>query len=228
MRKVVHVLLSTVLLLPYLVDLSKYGLTPLLYYSLAATGASLVYAAQIRRPMLTQALLDALLNARQVFFQQLEKYPRNVKEQVDALNEGLNKLEVSIREFVNSVERDYERRGGYLGMLMGAIGVLLADILAGNYVVYGVLSVMVYDTMSAVGGVALGRVRIPFTNSTLEGTLVGMACLALLLFLLTGALGSALFIPATAAVTEMIGIEDNLSIPLTTSIVAMALRLPGF
>ncbi|WP_243678406.1 hypothetical protein [Vulcanisaeta distributa] len=138
------------------------------------------------------------------------------------------RLEKTVKELLESVERDYERRGGYLGILMGAIGgVLISQLLTGNYVIYGIISVIVYDTMSAIGGVLLGRVRLPpFSNATMEGTLVGMASLAIVLFLFTNQLISSLAVTVVAALAEAYGMEDNLAIPVTTSLIAMALRLP--
>jgi len=226
LRKVIHVSLSALLLVPYLVALNQYGLTPTLYYALLATTASVLYAAQVKKPILTQAMIDAVVNARQVFLLQSEKYPKNVKDQIDALSDSLNKFERNVRDFLEYLERDYEKRGGYLGILMGSLGVLLAQVFSGNYVIYGILSVMIYDTMSAVGGVTLGRLKIPLTNSTVEGSLIGMLSLSVVLFALTRDLSLAFTIPLTAAITETIGIEDNFTIPLTTSVLAMALKFP--
>ncbi|WP_054849772.1 hypothetical protein [Vulcanisaeta sp. JCM 14467] len=98
--------------------------------------------------------------------------------------------------------------------------------MTGNYVIYGIISVIVYDTMSAIGGVLLGRVKLPFSNATMEGMLVGMASLAIVLFLFTNQLIGTFAITVVAALAEAYGFEDNLAIPVTTSLMAMALRLP--
>ncbi|MGC8601576.1 MAG: phosphatidate cytidylyltransferase [Thermoprotei archaeon] len=225
MRKSFHFMMCVYLLLPFFTDLSSFGLTPLIFYALNATAASLIYAAQVKRPIFADALFEALNTTRQSVIQQIARAAPNAKEQIRALDDGINRIEKSVKDFVDQMERDYEKRGGYLGMFMGAAGVLIAQAFTGSYVVYGIISVMFYDTMSAVGGVALGRIKIPYSSSTVEGAVIGAASLLVPLFLLTGVKLTALAIPATAIISEAYGIEDNFTIPITTSVVGMVLGL---
>ncbi|ADY00410.1 phosphatidate cytidylyltransferase [Vulcanisaeta moutnovskia 768-28] len=219
-------MLSVFLIIPFIVNLGVYGISMTLYFALIALGVSVIYVIQVKRPIITVILLDALTSARRSILQQVIKSPIGSAIPIDTLNDGLMRLEKTVKELLESVERDYERRGGYLGILMGAIGVLISLLLTNNYVIYGIISVIVYDTMSALGGVLLGRVKLPFSNATMEGTLVGMASLVTVLFLLTNQLIGSLTITVVAALSEAYGMEDNLAIPVTTSLIAMVLKLP--
>ncbi len=224
-RKAVHFAMCLYLLIPFFVNIGAFGLNPLLFYAITATAASLIYAAQVKRPIFADALFDAVAATRQNVMQQISRSAPNVKDQIKVLDDGISRIEKSVKDFVDQIERDYERRGGYLGMFMGAAGVLMSQAFTGNYVLYGILSVMLYDTMSAVGGVMLGHTRIPFTNSTVEGALVGAVALAVPLLILSGFNLGIVAVPATAIISEAYGIEDNFTIPVTTSLVAMALGL---
>jgi dolichol kinase len=226
LRKLIHVVLSVFLIIPFIVNLGVYGISMTLYFALIALGVSVIYVIQVKRPIITVILLDALTSARRSILQQVIKSPIGSAIPIDTLDDGLMRLEKTVKELLESVERDYERRGGYLGILMGAIGVLISLLLTNNYVIYGIISVIVYDTMSALGGVLLGRVKLPFSNATMEGALVGMASLVTVLFLLTNQLIGSLTITVVAALSEAYGMEDNLAIPVTTSLIAMVLKLP--
>ncbi len=226
LRKLIHVVLSVFLIIPFIVNLGIYGISTTLYFTLITLGVSVIYVVQVKRPIITIMLLDALTSARRSILQQITKSPISSAIPLDTLDDSLMKLEKTVKELLDNVERDYERRGGYLGILMGAIGVLISQLLAGNYVIYGIVSVIVYDTMSALGGTLLGRVKLPFSNATMEGVLVGMASLAIVLFILTNQLVGSLAIIVVAALAEAYGMEDNLAIPVATSLMAMVLRLP--
>ena len=226
LRKLIHVVLSVFLIIPFIVNLRAYGISTTLYFTLITLGVSVIYVIQVKRPIITIVLLDALTSARRSILQQITKSPIGSAIPIDTLDDGLMRLERTVKELLESVERDYERRGGYLGILMGAIGVLVSQLLTGNYVIYGIISVIIYDTMSAIGGVLLGRVKLPFSNATMEGALVGMASLATVLFLFTNQLIGSLAITVVAALAEAYGMEDNLAIPVATSLMAMALKLP--
>jgi dolichol kinase len=226
LRKLIHVVLSVFLIIPFIIDLSNYGLTNTLYFTVIALGASIIYAVQVKRPIITLVIIDAITSVRKSILQQLSKSPIGSVIFLETVEDGLIRLEKTFKDLLETVERDYERRSGYLGILMGAIGVLLSQLLVGNYVIYGIMSLIIYDTMSALGGVLMGRVKLPFSNATMEGALIGMASLALVLYLITGRLIGTLAITVTAALAEAYGIEDNLAIPITTSLIAAALGMP--
>ncbi|WP_069808015.1 phosphatidate cytidylyltransferase [Vulcanisaeta thermophila] len=226
LRKLIHVVLSVFLIIPYIANLSLIGLTTQLYFTILMVSVAFIYVIQVKRPIITAMIMDVLVSARRTILQQIMKTSPNLMSSFEALDEGLLRLERTMRELLDVVERDYERRGGYLGILMGIVGVLASNLIAGDYVFYGIISLIVYDTMSALGGTLLGRVNLPFSNATMEGMLVGMASLFIILFPLTGNLISSLAITVAAALAEAYGIEDNLTIPIVTSLMALVLKTP--
>lgn len=224
-RKLMHILLSILLIIPYIVDLEIYGISAVEYYVILTVIASLVYSAQVKRPIITVVLMDTVSNARKAILQQLSKVP-DLPVPLESLNDGLTRLEQSFREIMSDIERDYERRSGYLGILMGMVGILTSQIVAGNHALYGLLSLMIYDTVSAIAGTLLGHVKLPYSNATMEGLLVGVGALALILFLITNNPVAAIAISIIAALAEAYGIEDNLTIPITVSLASTVLGLP--
>ncbi|MGC9152414.1 MAG: phosphatidate cytidylyltransferase [Vulcanisaeta sp.] len=226
LRKLIHVVLSVFLIIPFIININAYGLSTTLYFTIITLGVSVIYIIQVKRPIITLVLLDALTSARRSVLQQLTKSPISSAIPIEVLDDGLMRLEKTVKDLLESVERDYERRGGYLGILMGAIGVLVSQLLTGNYVIYGIISIIVYDTMSALGGTLIGRVKLPFSSATIEGMLVGMTALAIILYIFTNKLIGSLAVTVVAALAEAYGMEDNLAIPVTTSLIAMVLRLP--
>ncbi len=221
-RKAIHIALSIFLVIPFIADLSIIGLDMTTYFALLTLVASIIYSIQIKRPLITMVIQDVIETARRAVQHQLEP----LRDRQDVLSEGLLKLERHFRAILETVERDYERKGGFLGVLMGAIGVTLSCIFTNWYAVYGIVSIIVYDTASALGGVLFGRNRLPMSNATLEGALTGIAALTLTLYLITGNPIDSLIVSLVAAIAEAYGVEDNLSIPVTTSVTAMALKLP--
>lgn len=226
LRKLIHVVLSIFLIIPYIVNLNLIGLSMQLYFTILMVGVAFIYVIQVKRPIITAIFTDALVSARRIILQQLTKASPNLLGSFEMLDEGLLRLEKTMRELLESVERDYERRGGYLGILMGIVGVLASNLITGNYVFYGIVSIIVYDTMSALGGTLIGKVNLPFSNATIEGALVGMASLLAILLLITGNLIGSLAITVAVALAEAYGIEDNLTIPIVASLMALALRMP--
>jgi len=226
LRKLIHVILSVFLIIPFIINLNAYGLTRTLYFTIITLGVSIIYVVQIKRPIITVVLLDSLVSARRAIRQQLIRSPLSSAMPLEVFDEGLERLEKTVRDLLESVERDYERRGGYLGVLMGALGVLIGQLLTGDYVIYGILSVIIYDTISALSGVLVGRVRLPYSNATIEGMLFGMLFLSIILYAFTGQLIGTLAITVTTALAEAYGIEDNLTIPVASSLMAMAMKMP--
>ncbi|MEZ0248024.1 MAG: phosphatidate cytidylyltransferase [Thermoproteus sp.] len=217
-RKAFHIVGAVLLAVPLFVDVSA----PI-YYAALALIAGAFYSIQVKRPQL-------LLDLRRDIFKSLESVFDNLDKIVPVGRADLklqyDVLLSSIERAIEAAERDYEKRGGYLGLLMGAVGVLISyNIFGASYLAPAVVGLAIYDTFSALVGTAFGRHRLPASNATVEGILGGSApTLAVLMALgykpLTSLIITLFIIPA-----EAYGIEDNLVVPIAASAAAY---LAGF
>ncbi|MFP3211162.1 MAG: phosphatidate cytidylyltransferase [Thermocladium sp.] len=224
-RKLFHLILSVFLIAPFIIGLQLQLIT--YYYLILLFLAAMLYATQLKRPIISLVISEALDDARQSFRDQLIKILGTIQRGGgDEVIITFNKLESMFNETLKNIERDYEKRGGYLGVLMGAIGVYASYTAFGSYAAYGILALIFYDTFSALIGTAIGRHKLPYSTSTIEGSIGGLAIYMLVLLVLglrpidLAALGAAV------VVSEAYGVEDNLTIPLIASLVAFLLGTP--
>ncbi len=122
-------------------------------------------------------------------------------------------------DLVKVAGRDKEKQFPAIGALMFFSGIILTMAFFQDMgVILGALIVAVYgDGASTLIGKAIGSIKT-IGGLTLEGTVGGMIVSYLLLtgiFNLVPALGAAIF----GMLSEMLPIDDNLSIPIVTAIV---------
>lgn len=226
-RKAMHVTLSIPLIVPLVLYFDN--LETEVYFTVLLIGVSLLYIYQVKKPPISIVVKDALENARANVRDSIIKLAdvlnlKNLRE----LAYSMDKLEEAITDFINSVERDYERRWGYLGILMGVVGVYASYMVLGGYAYYGVLALIFYDTASGLLGTLLGRVKVPFSTVTIEGILLGSLVYSLVVGSLVGlyALPALYLIGLAMGIAEAYSGEDNLTIPIVASILAYYLKLP--
>ena len=88
--------------------------------------------------------------------------------------------------------------------------------------IVAIVMLSVLDSVTTIAGINFGRKKL-VGNKTLEGTLFGIGAGFLIMLLFTGPL-NAIILAAAAGVTELVSpVDDNLTIPLVTSIVLMFL-----
>ncbi|RLE78262.1 MAG: hypothetical protein DRJ44_00105 [Thermoprotei archaeon] len=231
-RKLLHVVFCIGLLLPYLPVLddifSKSNLSPSVYYSILAAIATTINAIQIKRPLIRIELKNILQEKRRKMIEDLLKILPADKSFISKsleYEEKIRKLEDHFNDYIDRMERSYERIGGYIGITHGVVGVLISNILFENYVVYGILALMIVDPAAAIFGVILGKHPIPKTNGTIEGSIVAFILFLFFSLFLNIDLSYAFMLSLTATLTELLSVEDNLVIPLATSAVAYILQL---
>jgi dolichol kinase len=132
----------------------------------------------------------------------------------------------SFEKLIRMVERDYERRSGWLGMMSGLVGGASSYFIFGPSMIYGVLALVFVDGISAIFGMNFGRRIIPFSNKTIEGTLSGFLSFYIISILITGRLLESLILAALSSVAELYGIEDNIAVPIVASATSYFLSLP--
>ncbi|ABW02551.1 hypothetical protein [Caldivirga maquilingensis] len=226
-RKLIHLLLSILLIVPLVIGLEE-NYTEI-YYTILLIGAAFLYIYQVKKPLISVVIRSTLEDAR-------NNVKLNILRVAEVLNmtsvkellASMDKLEYTFTEFIKSVERDYERKWGYLGVLMGMVGVYVSYVMVNTYAYYGVLALMFYDTFSALFGSLIGRTRMPYSSTTIEGIVMG----ALVFSLVVGALVGLSYLTWLYLVGIALGIvesysgEDNLAIPVAASLLAYFLKFP--
>jgi len=191
-RKFVHMALSALMFAPfYLSSLIKYD--PAGAYGLIIIAAAWIYAARAKG------------------------IPKELGQMIRRVRiEGVDRLASQFAASVERLERDYERRAGWIGLLTGVIGI------GGSYIVFkscfiaGVLAMILVDGISAIAGISFGRRRIPLSKGTVEGTLAGFLSYFIALVLILDPVRSAI-IALLTSIAELYGIEDNISVPMVSS-----------
>ncbi len=200
LRKLIHIAFSSLLLAPLVL---REMVDPGLVYAAAVAVGGWIYSVQVRGP---PQWLRAGMQIPQ---------PKGV----EIVLESFNKL-------VSLVERDYERRAGWLGALSGLIGVSSSYFLFGRFTSYGIFALILTDGLSSIFGISLGRTKIPMSDGTLEGTLAGFLSYLIFLFLASGDPLLAFLIALSSTLAELYGGEDNISVPLVSALVAFLSGAP--
>ncbi|NPA23597.1 MAG: phosphatidate cytidylyltransferase [Crenarchaeota archaeon] len=223
-RKIIHAVFSSLLVLPIVVHEYLPMVRPDVCYVIVTFIACMIYVVYFKRTIIFEAFrsqLEILARTFSKIIPQLSNQP--IQNLINQLQVSFQKFEMKMRELLDIAQRDYERRYSFVGILMGSIGVLCSYVLFHFYAIYGIMGLAIYDTVSAVSGAIYGRHRLPFSIVTFEGCLTGM--LAYYISLLVAGVGPiyALVISLVAVLSEAYGVEDNLSIPIFTSLAAYLL-----
>ncbi len=221
LRKVAHVLFCFTLLIPYIGIIS---IPPLIYYTILAILAALINGIIVKKPLLSKELVNFFENRRKKTIETiLYTTPQPFKHVIE---ESLFRLEQLVQEQIKRMEREYEKKGGYIGIVHGIIGVLTSAILFNDYTIYGIIALTVIDPIAATIGILYGRIRLPLAQGSLEGTLAAIIGLTFILTILDVNPEVAILISFFASLTELFSIEDNLTIPLVASLSAYLLSAP--
>jgi len=213
LRKALHVVLCGLLLVPFTEQGSTLGIDPLIYYATLALIAAALNSYQVKRGLTLSRVTPRLLIKR--FMTGLPQFPE--------LSNLMLKLEKLVEEVLEEVEREYEKRSGYVGMTFGAVGVLASYALFRDHALMGILALAVVDPAAALVGSMWGRIKVGEGGRSLEGSVAGAVVFLLLLVLLGRDLLSALILAAVASLSEATSVEDNLTIPVAVSAASYAL-----
>jgi len=200
LRKAIHIVFSSILLAPMMVGNL---IDPKLVYAAALAVGGWIYSAQVK------GLPQWLRAGMQI------PQPKGVEIVLDSFN-----------RLVSLVERDYERRAGWLGALSGLIGVSSSYFLFGSLASYGIFALILTDGLSSIVGISVGRIRIPMADGTLEGTTAGFISYLALLVSLTGDPYVAALVAISSSVAELYGGEDNIAVPIVSTLVAFLSGAP--
>ena len=196
MRKLVHMALSALMFLPYPLSF-LFNYDPVGAYGLIMMSSAWLYAVRAKG------------------------VPEELKRIIKV--EGVDKIALQFISSLESLERDYERRAGWIGLLTGVIGIGSSYIIFRDCFIAGVLAMIFVDGISAIVGISIGRRRIPLSKGTLEGTLAGFLSYFLVMIFVIDPIKS-LIIAFFTSTAELYGIEDNISVPIVSSLLFLLLR----
>lgn len=176
-------------------------------YAMIVIGAALINAFRIKSPIAEEKLVE---------------FRRKITE-MSPFGKKIEEIMEIMDSFVNAMQRDYERRAGYLGLVYGTVGVFIAYTLFGYEVIYGIAALATTDIFSSLGGMTFGKRKLPFSNGTLEGTIIGFFSF-LFPLLFVEPVNRAIILAAAASFVEAYGVEDNLSVPVFVSFISWIMR----
>jgi dolichol kinase len=223
-RKSLHIILSLILLLPFILSYSRIVFDKALFYSVLSILALTFNAIQIKRPLLRSEVKRFMRENREKFFADIKNFIP-VRGQVtghvlDKIEEKIRGVEDLIDYQLSTVERDYEKRGGYVGLTYGILGVTLSYFLFNDYAFYGVISLATTDAVATIVGGLTGTHRLPFTDKTVEGSVSGFLVFLTALILIGTSPLDSLILSIVAMIVEAYAIEDNLLLPIFVSFLA--------
>lgn len=233
LRKFLHLLFSLILLIPFtqqfklmmLKVLPFYADPTLLILSVLLFGAGIINSIQIRMPDLKERFLKLSSDFRRKILEGLEgnSKGRAYADLVDGFLTSMIKYEEKLLELVSMVERDYEVKYGYICITFGLLSITMSYALFKNWAIYGVLALAVVDSVSSIATYFTHGRRKILKHSDIS---IALTFILFTLFLhpLTQDLVKALIISFSATLTELISPEDNLTLPIVTSLVAYILQ----
>lgn len=215
-RKSVHILLTIILLLPYLIHL-PWPLTLNNYYATGLFLAAFINSLVARRGK----VLGELKKFRENIEGIIEKTNKELKQPLFLVEQAVSKLQEIVSTQISMLERDYEKREGYVGLLYGMIGATLSILVSPETTVYGLLALATVDTVSALHDLFFNN-----GQRTLRGSFLALIVYFFILVLVGSPLLSSFLLSIIACITEYISPEDNLTVPFVTTLAALFVGMP--
>jgi len=194
-----------------------YFMSPEEYYSILLVISSIFNSFLIKKPLLSRELQINFEKQRKKIFDLLLKNSPTTFKSLLSFEKWIASLEKVIQDEIRRMEREYEKKGGYIGIIYGIIGVYISYIIFKKYTFYGIIALMVIDPIAAVFGKGFGKNRVPITHKSIEGTLFATLFFTIVLMFLGLHPTKAIIISLLTSLVELFSIEDNLTIPLTSS-----------
>jgi len=232
LRKIVHVIFSLILLTPFTQVYRRIALLiwptnpdpTLLSLTVLLFGAAILNSLQIRLPDLREKFLRASADARRKIRESLEVNARGkpYTELFEGILTSIAKYEEKFLEFISTVERDYELRYGYICITFGVLSVTMSYVLFGFSTIYGILALAVVDSVSSIATMyTKGRRKIVKHSDV--SVVTTFTFFTFLSYLVSQDILKAVVISAVAVAVELVSPEDNLTLPISTSLTAYVL-----
>lgn len=220
LRKLVHAALSLLMVVPLL---PEYGGLPvtgfgvfdpaLTTYTVALVALLFATSLRVRKPELREAMLRLSREARRSVMQHLREVVPN-QELVEGVERALERAESGFLSVVESVERDYERRYGYMAAICGLAGVTASYVFFGkDATLRGILALAVVDPVASVTTLYSPVKCRVLKHNALSPITSFLAYFSVLVVMGEG-VAVALILGLASSAVELLSLEDNLTLPL--------------
>jgi len=236
-RKLVHITLALMLLIPLTPAFVEGGarlmsdpyLVPLITYVVLAIGAAFVNSLQIKMPHYREWFLSTFRDLRKRYMSQLRQVASKsgsdvLAKQLSELDKLFDRVEDRLTKLISELERDYEKRYGYVAITFALLSIALSYALYGPIVAYGILALAVVDGLTAILTKLLPRPRV--IKHSAPSLSITFAVFAAILACIGCPPALALALSAIAVVVEVLSPEDNLTLPIIVATAAYFLRAP--
>ncbi|MEM0027180.1 MAG: hypothetical protein QXT53_06480 [Ignisphaera sp.] len=231
-RKILHTIFTLLLLLPLstpyksLVSNMFCGVDPtLLTYSILLFVSAFINTIQIKMPYIRMILLNMFRDYRKKILEYISSSQANtpLSELAKELDGIFSRYEDHLISFIDKIERDYEKRYGYVSITFALLSIFLSYVLWGVDVYIGILALAITDSITSIVTILDRRGRKLFKHS-IKSYAIAFLVFASILVLLTRNAFISILISAISVVIEMLSPEDNLTIPLVTTLAFSALK----
>ncbi|MEZ0346007.1 MAG: hypothetical protein ABWK01_05620 [Infirmifilum sp.] len=216
-RKVIHLALTALLVLPYFVTLPS-PLNIYNYYSLGLLAASVINSFVVKRFKL-ELELNTLKGELHRFADSLGEKARMP---LSIIEDAIEEFHSFIEKQLSLLERDYEKREGYVGLLYGMIGATSSLLLDPLHAFYGVTALAVVDVTASLSSLILWK-----RGKSLGGEIIAFGTYTLFLGLMGVPLPQGMTSALLVTLTEYFSPEDNLTVPVVATVVSSLLGLPA-
>ncbi len=234
-RKIIHTIFTLLLLIPLSTPYkSLFGnmlsvfrnIDPtLLTYSILLFVSAFINTIQIKMPYMRMPILSIFREYRKKILEYISSSQLNIPlgEIVKELDRIFSRYEDHLTSFIDRIERDYEKRYGYVSVTFALISIFLSYALFGDDAYVGILALAITDSVTSIVTILDRRGRKVFKH-TVKSYAIAFLVFAFFLVLATKNVLVSMLISMIAVVTEMFSPEDNLTIPLITTLAFSALR----
>lgn len=220
LRKLTHVILSLLMIIPLspkykgllVTDFGVFD-PALTTYTLALVAGLFATSLQVKKPELREAMLRLSREARRSVLQHLREVVPN-QELVEGVERALDKAESGFLSIVESVERDYERRYGYIAAVCGLTGATASYVFFGREAALrGILALAVVDPVASVTTL-YSPIKGRILKHNLLSPFASFLAYSSVLIITGDSVITALILGLVSSAIELLSLEDNLTLPL--------------
>ncbi len=226
LRKLLHLLLSTLLLLPltpYYKSLFTIGnhqaFDPtLVTYAALTFVIAVINSVQIRVQNLETVIASIVSEHRKRLLdyasQSFEATP--LSDFLKNMDKIMSKLEKQLLSLIDNVKRDYERRYGYISITFTLLSISLSYAIWREDTYVGILALALVDGVAGIITIIDTRSRKVFKH-TITAYITSFLAFTFVLYIITRNMLLSLVTCLIALIIESISPEDNLTLPFITT-----------